>query len=289
MAKFVCNVISYTLGRTVDITVVIPTPTIPNSMGMTGVTPKHTPSAPYPVLYLLHGGGNNHATWTGYANVEFYAEECNIAVVMPSGENKFYVDWPSDKFFAFVSEELPDFVTGLFPVSKRPQDTYIAGLSMGGYGTAVHALNFPERFCAFGPISAGLQLLNPAALAGPLDAHNLSASVMSDPDPRFDPSALAEKLAAEGKTFPKCYLACGKKDFLYEANVKFRDRLIELGCEVTWDETEEHGHEWRFWNLGDRALPRLAAPHRPLRHGGQKASDLKVYSYFLLPPEKGQL
>ena len=93
MAKFVCNVISYTLGRTVDITVVIPTPTFPDSLGMTGVTPNHTPSAPYPVLYLLHGGGNNHATWTGYANVEFYAEERNIAVVMPSGENKFYVDW----------------------------------------------------------------------------------------------------------------------------------------------------------------------------------------------------
>jgi len=249
MAKFVCNVISYTLGRTVDITVVIPTPTIPDSMGMTGVTPKHTPSAPYPVLYLLHGGGNNHATWTGYANVEFYAEERNIAVVMPSGENKFYVDWPSDKFFKFISEELPDFVTGLFPVSKRPEDTYIAGLSMGGFGTVVHALNFPERFCAFGPISASFQLINPAALVGTLDPNNLSASFIRDPDPRFDPPALAEKLAAEGKKFPKCYLACGKKDFLYEANVTFRDRLIELGCEVTWDETEEHGHEWRFWNL----------------------------------------
>src|SRR6516162_11050818 len=93
MARFVCNVISYTLRRTVDITVIIPTPTFPDAAGLTGVTPKHTPSAPYPVLYLLHGGGNNHATWTGYTNVEFYAEERNIAVVMPSGENKFYVDW----------------------------------------------------------------------------------------------------------------------------------------------------------------------------------------------------
>jgi putative tributyrin esterase len=238
MARFVCNVISYTLRRTVDITVIIPTPTFPDAAGLTGVTPKHTPSVPYPVLYLLHGGGNNHATWTGYANVEFYAEERNIAVVMPSGENKFYVDWPSDPFFAFIAEELPDFVTGLFPVSKRPQDTYIAGLSMGGYGTVVHALNFPERFCAFGPLSATFQLPNPTALAGTLD-----------PDPRFDPLALAEKLAAQGKQFPKSYLACGKKDFLYEANVRFRDRLRELGCEVTWDETEEHGHEWRFWNL----------------------------------------
>jgi len=84
---------------------------------------------------------------------------------------------------------------------------------------------------------------------GTMEPNNLSASVIRDPNPRFDPSALAEKLAAEGKTFPKCYLACGKKDFLYESNVKFRDRLIELGCDVTWDETEEYGHEWRFWNL----------------------------------------
>ncbi len=251
MAKFVCNVISYTLGRTVDITVVIPTPTFPDALGITGVTPRHTPSAPYPVLYLLHGAGNNHATWTGYTNVEFYAEERNIAVVMPSGENKFYVDWASDKFFKFIAEELPDFVTGMFPVSRRPEDTYIAGLSMGGYGTTIHALNFPERFCAFGPLSAVFQLMNPASLAGPRDPNNPPASLtsVSDPDPRFDPSVLAEQLAAEGKKFPKCYLACGKKDSLYEANVKFRDRLIELGCEVTWDESEEQGHEWRFWNL----------------------------------------
>ena len=249
MARFVCNVISYTLGRTVDITVVIPTPTFPEAVGLTGVTPKHTPSAPYPVLYLLHGGGNNHATWTGYTNVEFYAEERNIAVVMPSGENRFYVDWPDDKFFKFISAELPDLVTGMFPVSKRPEDTYIAGLSMGGYGTVVHALNFPERFCAFGLLSATFELMDLSALSGPFDPNNVSAHSMSNVDPRFDPSALAEQLAAEGIKFPKCYLACGKKDFLYEANHKFRDRLIELGCEVTWDETEEHGHEWRFWNL----------------------------------------
>jgi len=241
MAKFQCNVISYTLRRTVDITVIVPTPTIPESMGMGGIVPAHTPKAPYPVLYLLHGMGNNHATWSGYTNVEFYAEERNIAVVMISGENKAYVNGPSgDKFFEFISGELVDFVTGMFPVSKRPEDTYIAGLSMGGYGTLVHALNFPERFCAFGPLSAAISI-KPGFMSGEDND--------DDSDPRFDPLALIEKLAAEGKKFPKCYLACGKKDFLYEANLKFRDRLIELGCDVTWDETEEHGHEWRFWNL----------------------------------------
>ena len=66
MAKFNCNVISYTLKRAVDITVIIPTPTIPDSLGFGGVKPSHTPKEKYPVLYLLHGMGNNNATWTGY-------------------------------------------------------------------------------------------------------------------------------------------------------------------------------------------------------------------------------
>ena len=145
--------------------------------------------------------------------MELYAEERNIAVVMPSGENKFYVDWPSNKFFAFISEELPDFVTGLFPVSKRPEDTYIAGLSMGGFGTAVHALNFPERFYAFGPISASFRLINPAALAGPIDPHNLSASVMSDPDPPTSTVRACRKACRRREKVPEVLSRLRKEGF----------------------------------------------------------------------------
>ena len=240
MAKFLCNVISYTLCRTVDITVVVPTPTIPEAMGMGEGKPRHTPKTKYPVLYLLHGFGNNDATWTGYTNVEFFAEERNMAVVMISAENKSYVDGPSgDKFFEFISEELPDFVQGMFPISDRPEDTYIAGLSMGGFGTFVHALNFPEKYCALGAFSAALSI-NPAELSGIKGA---------EIDPRFSPKALAEKLASSGAKFPKVYMACGAKDTLYDENKKFRDKLISLGANVTWDEMPEYGHEWRFWNL----------------------------------------
>ena len=240
MAKFLCNVISYTLCRTVDITVVVPTPTIPEAMGMGGVKPRHTPKTKYPVLYLLHGFGNNDATWTGYTNVEFFAEERNMAVVMISAENKSYVDGPSgDKFFEFISEELPDFVRGMFPISDRPEDTYIAGLSMGGFGTFVHALNAPEKYCALGAFSAAISI-NPAELSGIKGV---------EINPRFSPEVLAEKLASSGAKFPKVYMACGAKDVLYNENKKFRDKLISLGANVTWDEMPEYGHEWRFWNL----------------------------------------
>lgn len=258
MARFTCNFISYTLLRAVDITVVVPTPTTPECMGM-GLEPgqkaSHKPKAKYPVLYLLHGMANNHATWTSYTNVEFFAEERNIAVVMISGENKSYVNHRSgDRFFDFLSKEVPDFVCGMFPISDRPEDTYIAGLSMGGYGTLVHALNNPERFAALGAFSAAVNL-NPAALAnlgggeaGSTDeaAENVTSGNVN---PQYDPGSLAEKIYKEGRKFPKIYLACGAKDFLYNANLEFRDKLKEYGADVTWFETPDHGHEWRFWNL----------------------------------------
>jgi len=261
MAKFVCNVISYTLKRTVDITVVIPTPTIPEATRRFKAEKPcvHTPEHPYPVLYLLHGMGNNHATWTGYTNVEMYAEERQIAVVNISAENKSYVTRGDDDFYTFVSEELPDFICGMFPISRRPEDTYIAGLSMGGYGTLVHALSHPERFAAFGSFSAAVRARKMSMTSFDpdlLQKQHLEEKGKLPPlkalegeEAKFDPVALAEKIANQGKAFPKAYMACGGKDFIYESNVQFRDKLIELGADVTWDEIAQYGHEWRFWDI----------------------------------------
>ena len=83
MARINCNFISYVLKRAIDLTVIIPTTTMPE-IGDANVS--HNVIDKYPVLYLLHGYGNNHATWTSYSNIEFFAEERNIAVVMLSGE-----------------------------------------------------------------------------------------------------------------------------------------------------------------------------------------------------------
>ncbi|MBQ6362634.1 MAG: alpha/beta hydrolase fold domain-containing protein [Lachnospiraceae bacterium] len=253
MAKFTCNFISYTLHRTVDITVVIPSVTIPESMGfgasdIDGVpddlsqlkgTARHSKKDRFPVLYLLHGYGNNHAQWTGYTNVELFAEEQNIAVVNISAENKSYVKNGGDDFYSFIEDELPDFICGMFPISRRPEDTYIAGLSMGGYGTLVHALGNPEKYAAFGAFSAAVDI-NPAQLSG---------GEAKDLDPSIDPIALADKLIASKAKFPEAYIAIGGEDFLLDANRAFRDRLLSAGVKVTYEEIPEYGHEWRFWNI----------------------------------------
>lgn len=244
MAKLNCNFISYTLKRTVDITVIIPSATIPESMGdMFGGEKKdltYKGKAKFPVLYLFHGMGNNHATWGGYTNVELFAEERNIAVVMLSAENKSYVNVnDGDKFYDFIENELQDFIVGTFPVSDKPSDTYIAGLSMGGFGALVHGLSNPEKYAAIGAFSAAVSL-NPASISGGEDKGIL---------PEYDPDSLADKLISEKARIPKMYIACGEKDFLFDINAEFKNKLIAGGADVTWVTLPEYGHEWRFWNI----------------------------------------
>ena len=127
MARITCNFYSRTLLRAVDITVIIPTITCPESLDP-NEKPNFIFKKKFPVIYLLHGFGNNHAIWTAYTNVEMFAEERRIAVVNLSAENKFYSKVGMDDFFTFVSEELPEFVTNMFPISDKPEESYIAGL-----------------------------------------------------------------------------------------------------------------------------------------------------------------
>jgi putative tributyrin esterase len=243
MAKFSCNFISYTFKRTVDITVVIPTVTIPESlgpnMGTPTVKPSHAKGDKYPVLYLLHGYGNNHATWSGYTRIELFAEEQNIAVVMFSADNKFYANYGEDNYFTFIEDELPDFVCAMFPVSKRPEDTFIAGLSMGGFGALSHGLYHPEKYAAIGAFSAVTSI----------DSTHLAGGPMYAALSKIDPLSLAKKIKAEGRRFPKLYIACGEKDSICAADALFKDELVTLGADVTWESVPDYRHEWRFWDL----------------------------------------
>jgi putative tributyrin esterase len=247
MARFSTNFISYTLRRAVDITVIIPSVTIPESMSFgppgaeagEAVKAAHTKKDKYPVLYLLHGYGNNHATWNGYTRIELFAEERNIAVVMFGTENKFYVNHGGDdNYYDFIQNELPDFVRGMFPVSGRPEDTFIAGLSMGGFGSLVHAFSNPEKYAAIGAFSAAVSL----------DISRMGESFKALSD-TYDPMANAKKRKEEKRPLPKIYITCGEKDFLYGANVQFKDELIALGENVTWEPLPDYTHEWRFWDL----------------------------------------
>ena len=247
MALFHVGFISYTLMREVDMNVIVPTCTIPESMGMNGEAPTHKHKAPFPVLYLLHGFGNNYSVWGRYTNVERYAEERQIVVVMISGENKSYRNQEAsgnligggDRHFDFLAKEVPEFIQANFPVSDRPEDTYIAGLSMGSMGSLLHSLTNPENFCAVGSFS------------GPLIRMDLDRSkeyTIEELKENISPEVveLIKKGKAEGKKFPKYYISTGLKDGPDRAKA-FAEYLSENGIEVTTNFEKNYGHEWRCW------------------------------------------
>lgn len=237
MARFDTKFISGTLLRSVELTVIVPSPTIPEALGVADRKASYEVKDAYPVLYLLHGLGNNQSDWCSYTNIELFAEEQSIAVVMMSAENKFYrKNGDGDDFFTFLSEELPVFIQGMFPVSKRPEDTYIAGLSMGGYGAMIHGLNHPERFAAIGAFSAAIGT-----------EEEQEASRLKDGP--FDPYGLVKAAGKEGKKIPPVYFACGMQDMLWEKVNRYKDFMVDSGLDVTWVPVDGFRHEWRFWNI----------------------------------------
>lgn len=249
MAHFTCNFISYVLDRAVSVNVIIPSVT---STEAEDPNVTHKPRWKYPVMYLLHGYCNDYSTWERYTSIERYAEERRIAVVTFSAENNMYMRLEDVKeknpipklmepdYETFLMKELPDFVTSMFPISEKPSDTYIAGLSMGGYGAMCHGFRNPRRFRAIGAFSP--------AVTGRTDYRE--SSVVPDYLKKYEPWLLVEQAAkAEDEEMPAFYYCYGDQDFLWDSQEWFREKLEELQITYTLDVVNGYGHEWAFWDM----------------------------------------
>lgn len=236
MALLTCSFTSYALRRGTRIEMVLPSVT-PCDFDP-GKTPCQKPAAKYPVLYLLHGYANDSHGWLDYTNVRRYAEEQRIAVVMCDCGNSFYVDHPGagEFYYEYLAKELPEFVCGNFAVSDRPEDTYIAGYSMGGYGAILHAFRSPEQYRAAG-------FLSPAVGADPARDKELT-----DLSELPDAYSMIRELKSSGKKIPALFLGIGQDDFLYENVTRFHRELNESGIAHRYDDIPGYGHEYPFWD-----------------------------------------
>ena len=115
------------------------------------ILPAERFQGPYPTLYLLHGLTDNCSGWLSYTRIRLWAEESGLAVVMPSGENSFYMDilvkdGCLGDFGEYVGRELVEVTRELFPLSRKREETFLAGLSMGGFGACRNALKYSDTF-----------------------------------------------------------------------------------------------------------------------------------------------
>lgn len=251
MALIQCNFFSRSLMRTVPIQVVLPT----DKMMFPGMEKRD--DKPFKTLYLLHGIFGNYTDWVSGTRIQAWAQDMDLAVVMPSADNKFYVDneISGELYGKFIHEELVEFTRKSFPLSHKREDTYIGGLSMGGFGSIVNALQAPETFGAVCALSSALILDRAVGAREYTDFimtnRGYYESVFGDLDKLIgsdkDYNLLAEKVSKSGVNKPRFFMACGTEDNLMGANRDFRDLLISFDYDVTWEEGPGK-HDWEFWD-----------------------------------------
>lgn len=250
MAIIEVNFISKCLMRTVTFNAIIP-------VDKFGPQAENAEQKPLKTLYLLHGIFGNYTDWVNGTRIQAWAEANDLAVIMPSGENRFYLDdeKSGELYGEFIGKELVEFTRKLFPLSDKREDTFIAGLSMGGYGAIRNGLKYAENFgCVIG-LSAALvhDTWKDADNSAPIFTFRRSyyEAVFGEYDKvkgsDKDPKALLLKLKEEGRPIPKMYLCCGTEDGLVTANRDFRDFLNENGVDLTYVEGPGK-HDWVFWD-----------------------------------------
>lgn len=230
MARLQVNFSSTSLDRTTDLYIIKPDYLNPNK--------------PVNVLYLLHGLTGDYSNWLVYTNIEKDVVGLNTIVVMPSAYNGFYTNTPSGiDYFSFIAKELPAFISSLFNIEQNSDNTFIAGLSMGGYGALKVALTYPENY------------KKAASFSGVLDIKKYIDNSLGKRRKMLEdifvlPLENKENLfylAGQAKGLIDLYIACGEQDSLLEQNQAFHKHLNDLEFKHIYRESPG-SHSWDFWD-----------------------------------------
>lgn len=221
--------------------------------------------APLPVLWLLHGGGDNYTDWNNYTPVQLLADKYGYAVVMPDAQQSSYANMAyGPNWLDFYREELHEYIWQRFPFSRKREDNFIAGMSMGGAGTVKLALLNPERYSVAVPLASAVEVARRYAEGrwdrvpggGPQDGRPSMFNDIYGCDD--DPSKILgsnedcfyqlQKNVEAGVELPRFLFCQGTEDHTYNGNVEYRAFAKELGVELEWCEAPGY-HDWDSWNL----------------------------------------
>jgi enterochelin esterase-like enzyme len=206
----------------------------------------------YPVLYLLHGAGGDEEAWIALGrtaqildNLIAQGKAKPMIVVMPNGnviqdaapgegslglyKPAFMIPKTMDGTYEANFMDIVKFVESNYRVKADKANRAIAGLSMGGYHTMHISRYYPNMFDYVGLFSAAI-----------MPREDATGKVYND---------IEGTLKTQMKNGTKLYwIAIGKTDFLYKANVEYREMLDNMGMKYEYVESEG-GHTWRNWRV----------------------------------------
>lgn len=214
----------------------------------------------YPVLYLLHGGGDDQTGWVQFGEVKYIADKTikkgkstPMIIVMPdanSGKRGFTNDaagqWRYEDFFF---EEFMPFIETTYRIKSEKRYRAIAGLSMGGGGTYYYALHRPDLFQAACPLSASARPINKEGAQSYMKRRGMtdaSEEQVEDWLKKYNIHEMIKNMPEDKKKSVRWYIDCGDDDFLYEGNslVHIAMRKNDIPHEFR---IRDGKHDWTYW------------------------------------------
>ena len=236
------------------------------------------------LLVLLHGLTGNHAVWPMRTDLQSLADRHNLVIALPDGARSFWLDQAVGlEWGRWVGSELPSLLRSVLRVSAARSETFIGGLSMGGYGAVRAAFDYPRTFGGVISLSGTLDVAERAFRSRHLDLYEIgfgdlerprrsddlvtrmAAAAPGAPTPGApipDPAAPGAAPSATPPNTPtpntptpsvavpldvRFFAVCGTEDRLLKQNRRFRDIAEEIGLDLTYREGPG-GHDYVFWN-----------------------------------------
>jgi len=210
----------------------------------------------YPVFYLLHGYTGNHTDWVQRTGLRFYARNWPIIIIMPNGENSFYMNSVvriNDQFEDYIVDELPKLIQSRYRTNEELKG--IGGLSMGGYGSIMLATIHSDKFIFGGSLSGAIvpwimpegvpELLSNSRVLGVLEP-----LLGKNPHPYYERYDLLSILSRHEGNKPYLFFAHGIQDSYKEflpGHRIYTDKLRMMDWPYEYHETPGV-HNWVYWD-----------------------------------------
>jgi len=221
----------------------------------------------YPVLYLLHGGGDDHTAWVQSGEVQLIADDAistgkatPMIIVMPNskpGESRYFNGyngvWQYEDFF--FNEFIP-FIEKTYRVKSDKRYRAVSGLSMGGRSAFVYAIHHPEVFACCCPLSPGAGALEPLKARefyGPRGFSNANEDELLAYDKNHSILRLIENMPDKQKNEVRFYLDCGDDDGLSVENALVHVALKKNNIPHEF-RIRNGNHNWTYWREGLREV-----------------------------------
>lgn len=213
----------------------------------------------YPVLYLLHGLGDDQTGWVQFGEVQHITDKSiaegkstQMIIVMPDANSTHigYFNHPDGKwrYEDFFFEELIPHIESKYRVRKERRYRAISGLSMGGGGTLMYALKNPSYFTAAAPLSAYVGELSLADFKSRFESmlHDLNETEIVDYYENHNALSLVKNSNPKDLQGLSWYIDCGDDDFLFEGNSLLHIEMTKAQIKHEY-RVRQGGHTWTYW------------------------------------------